>query len=31
MVKDVPYKVGCVLVDFDINNCIVGRALPRVA
>ncbi len=33
MVKDVPYSVGHVLVDFDINSCVmvVGRALPRVA
>jgi hypothetical protein len=31
VVKDVPYKVGCMLVNFDINNHIVGRALPGVA
>ncbi len=30
-VKDVPYKVGCALVDFNINNRVVGRALPGVA
>ena len=31
MVKDVPYEVGHALVDFDINNHVMGRALPGVA
>ena len=27
-VNNVLYNVGCVLIDFNINRCIVGRVLP---